>query len=160
MRARGNQQITSANKSRWSSFQTHSYPTGEKQFTVPIKQLFGRLFEHGQGRKKVLEAIQVTRTQLPMVSAFEITNYKAQGLTMNKTVVDLQVPLGALQVVSIYVPFSRVKKAEDVAILRSSHMKVLQLRPSSDQDDELKRLDELDRRVQREYDFYFLKLYK
>ena len=45
-------------------------------------------------------------------------------------------------------------------MLRSSHMKVLQLRPSSAQDDELKRLDELDRRVQREYDFYFLKLYK
>ena len=79
---------------------------------------------------------------------------------MNKIVVDLQVPLGALQVVSIYVPFSRVKKADDVAILRSSHMKVLQLRPSSAQDDGLKRLDELDRRVQREYDFYFLKLYK
>jgi hypothetical protein len=33
-----------------------------KQFTVSIKQLFGRLFEREQGEKKVPEAIQVTRT--------------------------------------------------------------------------------------------------
>jgi hypothetical protein len=37
---------------------------------------------------------------------------------MNKIVVDLQVPLGTLKVASIYVPLSRVKRVEDVAILR------------------------------------------
>jgi hypothetical protein len=35
--------------------------------------------------------IQVTRTQLPIAPAFAITTYKAQGLTMNKIVVDLLV---------------------------------------------------------------------
>ena len=62
---------------------------------------------------------------------------------MNRIVVDLQVPFGALQVASINVPLSRVKKADDVAILRPFDMKVLQIRPTSAQDAELKRLDEL-----------------
>jgi ATP-dependent exoDNAse (exonuclease V) alpha subunit len=98
--------------------------------------------------------IQVTRTQLPIVLAFAITTYKAQGITMNKIVVDLQVPLGTLQVASIYVPLSRVKRAEDVAILRPFDMKVLQIRPSLAQDAELKRLDELNRKIQRECAFF------
>jgi hypothetical protein len=77
-------------------------PLVKKQFSVPIEQLFDRLFERGQGWKKVLEVIQVTRTQLPIVPAFATTTYKAQGLTMNKIVVDLQIPLETLQVASIY----------------------------------------------------------
>jgi hypothetical protein len=125
-------------------------PLIKKQFTVSIQQLFGRLLERVQGEKKVSQVIQVTRTQLPLVPAFAITTYKAQGLTMNKIVVDLQVPVGTLQVASIYVPLSRVKKAEDIVILRPFDMKVLQVRPSPAQDAELKRLDELDRKTQRE----------
>jgi hypothetical protein len=58
-----------------------------KKFTISIKQLFGRLFERGQGEKKVPELIQVTRTQIPITHAFAITTYKAQGLAMNKIVV-------------------------------------------------------------------------
>ena len=104
-------------------------------------------------QKKVPGVIQVTRTQLPIVPAFAITTYKAQGLTMNKIVVDLQVPLGTSQVASIYVPLSRVKIAEDVAIFRSFDMKVLQLRPSSAQDAELKRPNELNRKTKRECAF-------
>jgi hypothetical protein len=33
---------------------------------------------------------------------------------MNKIVIDLQVPIGTLQVASIYVPLSRVKRVEDI----------------------------------------------
>ncbi|CAF2847168.1 unnamed protein product [Rotaria sp. Silwood2] len=126
-------------------------PLIKKQFTVPTKQLFGRLFESAQSGKIVPQVIQVTRTQLPIVPAFAITTYKAQGLTMNKIVVDLRVPLRTLQVASVYVPLSRVKKAEDVVILRPFDMKALQVRPSPTQDAELKRLDELDRKTRREY---------
>ncbi|CAF1107839.1 unnamed protein product [Adineta ricciae] len=65
-------------------------PLIKKQFTVSVRQLlFGQLFERMQGEKKVSQMIQVTRTQLPIVPAFAITTYKAQGLTMNKIVVDL-----------------------------------------------------------------------
>ena len=69
---------------------------------------------------------------------------------MNKIVVDLQVPLGTLKLASVYVPLSRVKRAEDVAFLRPFDMKVLQVRPSPAQDAELKRLDELNRKTQQE----------
>ncbi len=69
---------------------------------------------------------------------------------MNKNVVDLQVPLGTLQVASVYVPLSRVKRAEDIVILRPFDMKVLQVQPSSAQDIEAKRLGELDRKTQGE----------
>ena len=125
-------------------------PLIKKRFTVSIKQLFRDLFKRAEGGRKIPQMIQVTRTQLPIVPAFAITTYKAQGLTMNRIVVDLQVPLGTLQVASIYVPLSRVKTAEDIAILRPFDMKVLQVRPSSAQDIELKRLDELDRKTKRE----------
>jgi hypothetical protein len=69
---------------------------------------------------------------------------------MDKIVVDLQLPPVASQVASIYVPLSRVKRAEDLAILRPLDMKVLQIRPSSAQNTELTRLDRLDRKTQRE----------
>ena len=106
--------------------------------------------EHGQSAQTIPKVIQITRRQLPIVPAFAITTYKAQGLTMNKIVVVLQVPVGTLQVASIYVPLSRVKRAEDVAILRPFDMKILQVRHSLAQDAELKRLDELDRKTKRE----------
>ena len=125
-------------------------PLIKKHFTIPIRQLFGQLFEGVQGRRKASEVIQVTRTQLPIVPAFAITTYKAQGLTMSKIVIDLHLPAGTSQVASIYVPLSRVKRAEHIAILRRFDMKVLQVRPSSVQDVELRRLDELDRKTQRE----------
>ncbi len=79
-------------------------PLIKKRFTVRIKQLFGHLFERVQGGRKFPQVIQVTRTQLPIIFAFAITTHKAQGLTMNKIMVDLQVPLGTLQVASVYVP--------------------------------------------------------
>ncbi len=114
----------------------------KKAFIIPLKQLFGRLF------KKVPEMIQVTKTQLSIVPTFAITTYKAQGLTMGKIVVDLQLPSVTSQVASIYVPLSRLKRAEDVAILRSFHMKVPYVRLSSTQNAELKRLVEFDRKIQ------------
>ena len=69
---------------------------------------------------------------------------------MNRIVVDLQLPPGTSQVASIYVPLSRVKKAEDLAFLRPFDMRVLQVQPSLAQNTEPKRLDELDRKTRRE----------
>ncbi len=79
-----------------------------------------------------------------------VTTYKAQGLTIGKIVVDIQSPTVTSQVTSIYVSFSRVKRAEDVAILRSFRMKVLDAQPSSAHNVALKLLDELDSKTQRE----------
>jgi hypothetical protein len=68
-----------------------SIPLIKKRFTVPIKKLFSHLLERMQGGRKIPQMIQVTRTQLPIAPAFAITTYKAQGLTMNKIVVNLLV---------------------------------------------------------------------
>ena len=87
-----------------------------KEFTISIKQLLGPLLEQRSGRKAP-DMIHVNRTQLSIVPAFAITTYKAQGLTMGKIVVDLQLPPTASQVASIYLPLSRVKRAEDLTIL-------------------------------------------
>ena len=121
----------------------------KKGFSICIKQLLGPLLEQRSGRKAP-DMINVTRTQLPIVPAFAITTYKAQGLTMGKIVVDLQLSPTASQVASIYVPLSRVKRAKDLAILRPFNMKVLQIRPSSAQNAELACLDEFDRKTQRD----------
>ena len=121
----------------------------KKEFSISIKQLLGPLLEQRSGRKAP-DMIHVYRTQLPIVPAFAITTYKAQGLTMGKIVVDLQLPPTATQVASIYVPLSRVRRAEDLAILRPFDMKVLQIRPSPAQNTELARLDKLDKITQRE----------
>ena len=69
---------------------------------------------------------------------------------MGKIVIDVQLPPTASQVASTYVPLSRVKRAEDFAILRPLDMKVLQIRPSPAQNAELTRLDELDRKTLKE----------
>ena len=121
----------------------------KKEFSISIKQLLGPLLEQRSGRKAP-DTIDVTRTQLPIVPSFEITTYKAQGLTMEKIVVDLQLSPTASQVASTYVPLSRIKRAEDLAILRPFDMKVLQIRLSPGQNAELARLDELDRKTQKE----------
>ena len=120
----------------------------KKEFSISMKQLLGSLLEQRSGRKAP-DTIHVTRAQLLIVPAFVITTYKAQGLIMGKIVVDVQLPPTASQVASTSVPLSRVKKAEDLAILRPFNMKVLQMRPSSAQNTELKRLDELDRKTQK-----------
>jgi hypothetical protein len=49
----------------------------KKEFTIPIKQLFGWLLEQRPGEGKGSKVIQVTRTQLTIVLAFAITTYKA-----------------------------------------------------------------------------------
>ena len=94
----------------------------------------------------ILANLRIVSSYIP---AFAITTYKVQELTMNRIVVDLQAPLGALQVPSIHVQLSSVKKADDVAILRSFDMKVMQRRPSPVQDAELKRLDELNTKTEK-----------
>ena len=79
---------------------------------MSIKQLLGPLLEQRSGRK-ASDMIHVNRTQLPIVPAFAITTYKAQGLIMGKIVVDLQLPPIASQVALIYVSLSRVRRAKD-----------------------------------------------
>jgi len=69
---------------------------------------------------------------------------------MGKIVVHIQLPLVAPQVTLIDVSFSRMKKAKDVTIFQYFDIEALHVGPFFAQNTELKGLDELDRKIQRE----------
>lgn len=57
--------------------------------------------------------------QLPISPAYAVTDYRSQGATLNRIIVDLQRPPGAiLDPASVYVALSRVKTLSGLVILR------------------------------------------
>jgi ATP-dependent exoDNAse (exonuclease V) alpha subunit len=64
--------------------------------------------------------VNVTREHFPLVPSFSYTAHKSQGKTLPKVVVDLR-PTNTKNKVKIefaYVPLSRVRRLEDLNILR------------------------------------------
>ena len=63
----------------------------------------------------------MNRTHFPIVPRFSVTGHKSQGLTLGKAIIDL-VPnpkyKGSMEVSFSYVPLSRVRRLEDLTILR------------------------------------------
>lgn len=82
---------------------------------------------------------QFQRTQLPLTPGFAFTDYKCQGRTLEKTVVDLAE--GATST-GIYVMLSRVQKLEDLLILRPFKESALDIKISTALREELKRLED------------------
>lgn len=80
------------------------------------------------------------RTQLPLTPAFAFTDFKCQGRTLKRAVVDLVGCSGRTNN-SVYVMLSRVQKLEDLLILRPFPEKALNMKPSPALSDELARLD-------------------
>ncbi|CAF4508019.1 unnamed protein product [Didymodactylos carnosus] len=88
--------------------------------------------------------ITATRKQLPFVPAYAITTHKSQGQTMAKIIVDLvYLTSKNAETASAYVPLSRAKRLEDLAIYRPFPYKSLLIQPTSDQTNELRRLETL-----------------
>ena len=108
-------------------FKNVNLPSAELEITRETFLLIQRRNSLAQLPMFILTNLQIISSYVP---AFSITTYKAQALIINRLLVNLQASLGVLQVVSLYVPLGRVKKASDLAILRLSDMKVLQIRPS------------------------------
>ena len=71
-----------------------------------------------KGKKK---KVSVKRNHFPIVPRFSMTGHKSQGQTLGKAIIDL-VPnpkyKGPLDVSFAYVPSSRVRRLEDLTILR------------------------------------------
>ncbi|CAF4085462.1 unnamed protein product [Rotaria sordida] len=65
-------------------------------------------------------------------------------------------PPGPLEVASVYVPLSRVKRLDDILIIRPFEFATLQVKPSTAQIEELKRLDKI---AQKKFDFCYLHEY-
>ena len=76
-----------------------------------------------RNRKGERKKVSVKRKQFPIVPRFSVTGHKSQGQTLTKAIIDL-VPnpknKGRQEEVSFpYVPLSRVRRLEDLTILRA-----------------------------------------
>jgi len=80
------------------------------------------------------------RTQIPLTSAFSMSDFRVQGKGLRDGIFDLKKPpSGRLLLANIYVMLSRVSNWEDLTILRPFEDGVLQ----SKADDELTAYDEI-----------------
>ena len=86
------------------------------------------------------------RIQLPLTPGFAFTDFKCQGQTLQKAVVDLG---GGGTSTGIYVMLSRVQKLEDLLILRPFRENILNTPIPSALQAELKRLDECARKTSK-----------
>ncbi|CAF1282832.1 unnamed protein product [Rotaria sordida] len=82
-----------------------------------------------------------------------MTTYKSQGQTLGKIIVDRVMPPGPLEVALVYVPLSRVKRLDDILIIRSFEFATLQVKPSTAQIQELKRLDKIAQSTRKRFQF-------
>ena len=72
-----------------------------------------------------------------------MTTHKSQGQTLGKIIIDLVMPPGPVEVASVYVPLSRVKRLDDLLIICPFEFAALQAEPSTAQREEIKRLDRI-----------------
>lgn len=77
------------------------------------------------------------RIQLPITPAFALTEFKCQGTTLKKIIVDLE---GGKIGAGVYVMLSRVKKLEDIVILRPFNQTKLNIKIDPDLKKEIERL--------------------
>jgi ATP-dependent exoDNAse (exonuclease V) alpha subunit len=136
--------------------QTVPIPLVEKTFEVNVQPLLSTLTSmstklNGKRANSSAAKITVTRKALPFVPAFSITTHKAQGQTMSKVVVDLQLPPGRQEIASRYVPLGRVKSRKDIAIIRDFPFSALKLKPTRAQQAEIDRLDKLNEETLERY---------
>ena len=81
------------------------------------------------GKKK---NVSVNRQHFPIVPRFSCTAHKSQGQTLQKAIVDLVPRNGKTKGLGIefsYVPLSRVKRLQDLMILRPFDAAILKLKP-------------------------------
>ena len=87
---------------------------------VPIYLEKGNFAVSVKGKQK---GISVNRQHFPIVPRFSCTAHKAQGMTLRTAIIDL-VPNPNQKAIDIsvpYVPLSRVRRLEDLTILRPFH---------------------------------------
>ena len=123
----------------------------EQTFSFDVSEILPKPTSKALKGRRASTKINVKRKALPLVPAYSITTHKSQGQTLRKIIVDLVMPPGPVELASIYVPLSRVKRLEDLIILRPFEFGVLQKKPSKSQLEELKRLDLLVKKTHQRY---------
>ena len=86
---------------------------------APMKQSFS---VNMPGKQK---QVSVNRCHFPLVPRFSCTAHKSQGQTLSKAVVDLVPVRKNVDIEFAYVPLSRVRRLEDLTILRPFNESVL-----------------------------------
>jgi hypothetical protein len=87
---------------------------------VPLEQTF--TIVHGKGLKTI------RRRQLPVMPANSFTDYRSQGQTINKSIIDIATPpSGGLTPFNIYVALSRGHGRDNIRLLRNFDEKLLMM---------------------------------
>ncbi|CAF2623614.1 unnamed protein product [Rotaria sp. Silwood2] len=113
----------------------------EQTFLFAVKELRPENVAKAAKINKKTTKISIKRKALPLIPAYSMTTHKSQGQTLSKIIIYLVMPPGPVEVASIYVPLSRVKRLDDLLIVRPFDFTALQVKPSTAQLEELKRLD-------------------
>ena len=72
-----------------------------------------------KGKDGKPKKVNITLEHFPLVPKFSITSHKSQGMTLNKAFVDLvPVQKNSVDINFAYVPLSRVRRLQDLHILR------------------------------------------
>jgi hypothetical protein len=97
-----------------------------------------------QSGKKIKKTVR--RTQFPITPAYALTDYRSQGQTLHKLLIDIQTPPGpkALTLFSLYVMMSRSPGRSSIRILRPFDPKIFQQSHDPDLIEEDKRLETRD----------------
>ena len=125
--------------------QSKVIPVSISEQTSPfaVKQLLTENVERVAKINKSAIKISIKHPALPLIPGYSMTTHKSQGQTLSKIIVDLVMPPGPTEVTSVYVPLSRVKRLEDLLIVRPFEFATLQLKQSTTQLEELKILDKI-----------------
>ena len=90
----------------------------------------------------------MSRTQLPLLPAYCYTDYKSQGRSLEKAIVD---PLTAQSLQGLYVMLSRVRNLDGLTVLRPFRRQKIYQRLQQELRDELQRLEHLDLETKTRY---------
>ncbi|CAF1221590.1 unnamed protein product [Rotaria sordida] len=125
----------------------------EQTFLFDAKELLPENVSKAAKINKKTTKLSVKRKALPLIPAYSMTTHKSQGQTLGKIIVDLVMPPDPIELASVYVPLSRVKRLDDLLIIRSFEFATLQVKPSTAQIEELKRLDRIAQNTRKGFHF-------
>ncbi|CAF4759939.1 unnamed protein product, partial [Rotaria sp. Silwood2] len=125
----------------------------EQTFLFDAKELLPDNVAKAAKINKKTTKLSVKRRALPLIPTYSVTTHKGQGQTLGKIIVDLVMPPGPLEVASVYVPLSHVKRLDDLLIIRPFEFATLQVKPSTAQIEELKRLDRIAQNTRKSFQF-------
>ena len=123
----------------------------EQTFLCDVKELLTESVAKATKINKRTTKISVKHKALSLIPAYSMTTHKSQGQTFGKIIIDLVMPPGPVEVASVYVPLSRVKRLEDLLIVRPFEFATLQVKPSTAQLEELKRLNKIAQNTRKHF---------